>query len=228
TNSSVIAGRLLGVGAAPRPLREIDWLGVVARMPGALVVREDGTASLETWIDAARGAARPLRFGAAPQGSMSELAARCFAQKTGLALVHAPFSDMHAPYEALRRGDIELLVDGLPRVLEEVARGDMRVLLVTSGERSPSLPGTPAFGELWGGEDFSDLVLLGVGVTERPRVRSELRHAWEAVARTPAFRNAMVQAGAIVVGSDSTRAGDDLEAEYLRHARLLARFPPSR
>ena len=33
TNSSVIAGRLLGVGAAPKPLREIDWLGIVARMP---------------------------------------------------------------------------------------------------------------------------------------------------------------------------------------------------
>jgi tripartite-type tricarboxylate transporter receptor subunit TctC len=229
TNSSVIAGRLLGVGAAPKPLREIDWLGVVARMPGALVVRaEDGAASLETWIDAARNAARPLRFGAAPQGSMSELAARLFAQKTGVALVHAPFSDMDAPYQALRRGDIDLLVDGLPHVLEEMARGGMRILLVTSGERSPSLPGTPAFGELWVGEDFSDLVLLGVGATERPRVRSELRHAWEAVARTPEFRSSMVQAGAIVVGSDPARARDDLEAEYLRHARLLARFPPSR
>jgi tripartite-type tricarboxylate transporter receptor subunit TctC len=227
TNSSVIAGRLLGVAVAPRPLRSVHWFGTLARMPAALVVRPDHAAGgFEAWVDALRQAGRALRFAAGPPGSMSELAGRFLGQQTRLPLVHVPFDDMDAAYQALHDDEVDLVIVGLPLALRKAATGESRVLLVTGSDRASVLPEVRAFGELWSAEDFSDLVLLGVGAMVPAAVRTAIAAAWDEMRRGPALRAAVEATGAAFAGQGAGPARESLEAEYLRHARLIARFPP--
>jgi tripartite-type tricarboxylate transporter receptor subunit TctC len=140
--------------------------------------------------------------------------------------VHVPFDDMDAAYQALRGDEVDLLIVGLPLALRKAAAGESRVLLVTGADRASALPDVRAFGELWSAEDFSDLVLLGVGAAAPAEVRTAISAAWDEMRRGPALRAAVEATGAAFAGQGAGPARESLEAEYLRHARLLARFPP--
>jgi tripartite-type tricarboxylate transporter receptor subunit TctC len=140
--------------------------------------------------------------------------------------VHVPFDDMDAAYRALDGDEVDLVIVGLPLALRKAATGDSRVLLVTGADRASVLPEVRAFGELWSAEDFSDLVLLGVGAAVPAAVRNAIAAAWDEMRRRPALRAAIEATGASFVGEGAGPARESLEAEYLRHARLIARFPP--
>ena len=170
TNSPLIAGRLLGYGAEFRPIHDFEWHVVLARVPAAVVVRAASPAvTLDEWLERARKAGRPLRVGAGSPGSMSQLAGRLLAAKAGVDMEQAPFADPQEPYAALRRDAVDLVLDGLPQALEESNRGDVRILAVTAAQRTTVLPQVKSFGELWPGEDFSDLVLVGIAASRARR-----------------------------------------------------------
>jgi tripartite-type tricarboxylate transporter receptor subunit TctC len=228
-NTALIAGRLLGHGAQTRPLRDIEWLGVAGRYPHAVIVRDaDPAKSLDEWIASARKAGRPVRLAAGVPGSMGELAGRLLGEKSSLHIVHQETADPDTPYDALRAGVIDALIDGLPNALEEVARTGARILAVTSSQRAAALPDVRAFGEWWPGEDFSDLVLLGVGGSEREDVRGAMRAAWNDVRRRARISGETAKAGAGMIELGDRAARDVIEDEFLRHAGLIARFPPRR
>lgn len=169
SNSVVVAARLLGYGADVRPLHDFEWIGVLARYPNAVVVRADHPAeTLADWVGWAGKSSRPVRAMAGAPGSMSDLAARLLADKAKVAFVHELSSDPQAGYDALRRGTIDVAIDGLPHALAEAGRGDVRILGVTSPARSPALPLVTAFGESWPGEDFSVLGLVATSAAETP------------------------------------------------------------
>ena len=108
------------------------------------------------------------------------------------------------------------------------AAGDVRILAVTSLARSPALPLVTAFGEAWPGEDFSVLALVAMSAAETPEVRAAVRRAWQQAARAPATEAAFGQVGAALLATSERPAKDVLEEAFLRHAGLIARFPPRR
>jgi hypothetical protein len=90
------------------------------------------------------------------------------------------------------------------------------------------VPQARAFGELWPGEDFSDLVLLGIGGGERADIRAEVQRAWHEVRKRPALAADLRQAGATFLGAGDRRVQEAIDDEFLRHASLIARYPPVR
>jgi tripartite-type tricarboxylate transporter receptor subunit TctC len=159
---------------------------------------------------------------------MSDLAARLLADKAKAAFVHESSADPQAGYEALRRGTIDVAIDGLPHALVEAGRGDVRIVGVTSPARSSALPLVTSFGEAWPGEDFSVLALVATSAAETPEVRAAIRRAWQQAARSPAAEAAFAQAGATLLASSERPAIEALEEAFLRHAGLIARYPPRR
>jgi tripartite-type tricarboxylate transporter receptor subunit TctC len=227
--SPLITGQLLGRGAEFRPLRDFYWLAAVARYPSAIVVRASSPLrSLDEWLDAAKKEGRELRYAGAFAGSMSVLAGRLLAAKSGVTMVHEGYADPPAAYAALRDERVDLVIDGLPAALEKAASGDFRIIGVTSARRVSPLPHVRAFGELWPGEDYTDLVLIGVAAGERSDVRAALQRAWNDARHRPLLVQAFADMGASNLALSPGSALDMLEDEFLRHAALLARFPPRR
>jgi len=86
-------------------------------------------------------------FGSIGRGSLSHLAMESLASKAGVKLVHLPFAGSPAAVTALLRGDVQLAVLPAASVVPLGRDGKLKLLAVTSPERSRLLPDLPTLRE---------------------------------------------------------------------------------
>jgi tripartite-type tricarboxylate transporter receptor subunit TctC len=226
TNTQVVSGALLSKSATFNPVEDFDWIGVVGTFGGALMVGPaERAGTFELWLKDAPKRARSLRIGAGAPGSMSMLAAQFLADMLGGQVVETvSISAADTGYAALRLGDIDAYIDGLPNALEEAPLASARILAVSSKDRAAAAPEVPAFGERWPGEDFSTFVAIVAAKSESEAVRGRLKSGWYGINRAGTARKELTAVGITYLGLDLDAAAAYAEREILRHAKLLTRF----
>ncbi len=225
SNTQVVPGALLSKSATFNPVEDFDWIGVVGTFGGALVVgAAERAGTFELWLKDVSQRARPLRIGAGAPGSMSMLAAQFLADMLGGQVETISISAADAGYSALRHGEIDAYIDGLPNALEEAPLASARILAVTSKDRSAAAPDIPSFGERWPGEDFSTFVAIVAAKSESEAVRGRLKSGWYGINRAGTARKELTTIGITYLGLDLEAAAAYAEREILRHAKLLTRF----
>jgi len=225
TNTQVVPGALLSKPATINPGEDFDWIGVAGTFGGALVVGPaERAGTFELWLKDVPQRGRALRLGAGAPGSMSMLAAQFLAEMLGGNVEIVTFFSADTAYAALRRGDIEANIDGLPNALEEAPLVSARILAVSSKDRSAAIPEVPSFGERWPGEDFSTFVAIVAAKTESEAVRGRLKSGWYGINRAGIARKELTAVGITYLGLDLDAATAFTEREILRHAKLLTRF----
>jgi tripartite-type tricarboxylate transporter receptor subunit TctC len=229
TNTQIVPGFLLsGTGAAFNPIEDFDWIGVIGTFGIAVVVGpRDAGKTFDQWLADLPRRGRTIRLGAGATGSMSRLAAQFLAQKLALPVDIVVGSSADAGYGALARGEIDAYFDGLPNALEETPRLKGQILAVTSKDRAPSFPTIPSFGERWKDEDYAQFAGLVVSRKETEAIRARLKSGWYGVNRAGTAKVELEKLGMKYLGLDLETAQSFMEAEFLRHAKLLGRFSRS-
>jgi len=128
--------------------RDIEPITVLAAQPSVLVVSPGVAAdSVESLIAAIRREPDKFTYGSIGRGSLSHLAMASLAMKAGVNLVHLPFPGSPAASTALLRGDVQMAVLPAASVASLAADKKLRLLAVTSPQRSPLLPDLPTLRE---------------------------------------------------------------------------------
>jgi tripartite-type tricarboxylate transporter receptor subunit TctC len=84
-----------------------------------------------------------LSYGSQGNGSNGHLNGELFKQKTGVELVHVPYRGSAPAVSDLIGGQIQLMFDNLPSVIEHIRSDKLRALAVTTAGPSPFLPDVP-------------------------------------------------------------------------------------
>jgi tripartite-type tricarboxylate transporter receptor subunit TctC len=225
TNTQIVAGTLTSRTAAYNPSEDFEWIGIVGAFGNAVVVgSQEQAATFAQWLQELPDRPRPVRIGAGTSGSMGMLAAQFLAAMLRGRAEIVSFDGADGGYAMLRKGEIDAYVDGLPNALEEAPRAGGRILAVTSSERADVLPQVAAFGERWPGEDYSMFIGLVVSRRETEAIRSRLKSGWYGVNRAGLARTELTRVGVSYLGLDLDAAPAYMEREFLRHAKLMARF----
>ncbi|MGE0848740.1 MAG: Bug family tripartite tricarboxylate transporter substrate binding protein [Hyphomicrobiaceae bacterium] len=128
--------------------RDIAPITVLAAQPSVLVVSPGVAAdSVESLIAAIKREPDKFTYGSIGRGSLSHLAMASLAMKAGVNLVHLPFPGSPAAATALLRGDVQMAVLPAASVASLAADKKLRLLAVTSPQRSPLLPDLPTLRE---------------------------------------------------------------------------------
>lgn len=126
------------------PFTELAPISRIVDQPSVLVVNADAparsTAELITLIK--RDAAK-LNFGSIGNGSLSHLCIEAIAMASGAMLTHIPFPGSPQAMTALIRGDVQIACLPAAAVVAQVPTGRIRMLAVTSQQRSALLPDLP-------------------------------------------------------------------------------------
>jgi tripartite-type tricarboxylate transporter receptor subunit TctC len=129
--------------------KDIAPISILASQPSVLVlspgVAADGVESL---LAAIKSAPDKYTYGSIGRGSLSHLAMASLALKAGVNLVHLPFQGSPAAVTALLRGDVQMAVMPAGSVASLAAEGKLRLLAVTSPQRSSLLPSLPTLREV--------------------------------------------------------------------------------
>ena len=128
--------------------KDIAPISILASQPSVLVVSPDVAAdSVESLLAAIRREPDKFTYGSIGRGSLSHLAMASLAIKAGVNVVHLPFPGSPAAVTALLRGDVQMAVLPAASVAALGAGGKLKLLAVTSPQRSALLPALPTLRE---------------------------------------------------------------------------------
>lgn len=132
----------------PYDPKELIGIARVITTPSVLVV---GAAtpfgSVKDLIAAAIRKESKLNYGSTGMGGVNHLTAELFKSVTGVQMQHIPYKGAAPAMADLLGGQIPIMFDSPPTVVEHVRSGRIRALAVSGAERSSLLPDVPTFQE---------------------------------------------------------------------------------
>jgi tripartite-type tricarboxylate transporter receptor subunit TctC len=121
---------------------------LIASAPLILVVHPAlPVKSVKELIAYAKANPGKLNFGSGGPGSTPHLAGEMLKTMAGLQMTHVPYKGGGPALADLVGGQIQLMLENIPSTLPFVKSGRLRVLAVTSKERSPTVPDVPTLDE---------------------------------------------------------------------------------
>jgi tripartite-type tricarboxylate transporter receptor subunit TctC len=139
-------------------LRDFAPVARTAMQPLALLVTPGlPVQTLAEFLAYAR--AQPIRvnYGSAGNGGISHLVPEMFKAATGIQMTHIPYRGSAPAFTDLMAGQVQFMAESVPQAAAYHRQGKVRVLAVTSRERSAALPEVPTVDE----SGFRDFVVVG-------------------------------------------------------------------
>jgi len=128
------------------PLKDFTLITALAAVPTVLVVHPSlSVSSLNDFLR--EGRAKQLAYGSAGNGSVHHLTMAVFLSRTGLQMLHVPYKGGSALVAAVLAGEVQSGWSGIPNVAAHIRAGKLRVLCISTAQRSASLPEVPTCAE---------------------------------------------------------------------------------
>ena len=144
------------------PLRDFTPITALVTVPTVLVVHPSVPAkTLQEFIALAKSKPGELSYGSAGPGSIHHLTMAIFAAQTGIDLLHVPYRGGTNLVSGLLKGEVQSGWSGIPNVLPLIEDGKLRVLCISTEQRSKSVANVPTAIEL-GIERFDYATMMGL------------------------------------------------------------------
>ena len=142
------------------PLKDFTLITALAAVPTVLVVHPAANAnSLSEFVSVAKS--KQLAYGSAGNGSVHHLTMAVFLSRAGLDMLHVPYKGGTALVAAVLAGEVQSGWSGIPNVASHIRSGKLRVLCISTAQRSASLPDVPTAIELgYAGFDIATTIGL--------------------------------------------------------------------
>src|ERR1700752_770447 len=130
------------------PRKDLTLITLLVTQPSVLAVNAAlGVADARALVDVIRRAPGKYAFGSIGAGSLSHLAMEAIALKSGTQLVHVPYASSPQAVTALLRNDVQMVCLPAISIMPQLHAGAIKVLAVSTAERSPLLPDIPTLKE---------------------------------------------------------------------------------
>ena len=204
--------------------KDLAPITVLASQPSVLVAYPGVTAdTVPDLIKLLKADAAKFTFGSIGRGSLSHLAMEALAIKAGVKIVHLPFAGSPKAVTAVLRGDVQLAVLPAGSVVALGREGKLKLLAVTSPQRSPLLPDLPTLGEagIIGVEADAWVGLIAPSATPAP-VLEKIHKEVAAVLKEPDVVSKLAAQFMVPIASTPDAFRAVLKAEHDRWAPIIA------
>ena len=124
------------------PAKDLALITMLTTQPSALVVNAGlGVDTVAGLIDLLKKNPGKYNYGSIGNGSLSHLAMEAIALKSGTQMVHIPYASSPQAMTALLRNDVQMACLPAISVTPHLASGQVKILAITTSQRSALLPG---------------------------------------------------------------------------------------
>jgi tripartite-type tricarboxylate transporter receptor subunit TctC len=194
------------------PIKDFTLITALAAVPTVLVVNPALPASsLNDFVKEAR--ARQLAYGSAGNGSVHHLTMAVFLSRAGIDnMLHVPYKGGSALVAALVGGEVQSGWSGIPNVAGHIKSGKLRVLCISTAQRSASLPDVPTAAELgFAGFDIATVIGLQAPAGLPRDIGARLQAAFAKAIRERDVAERMANLGMVL-----REAGSEHYARFVR------------
>ena len=129
-------------------LKDFQPLILAGNTQNVLAVRNElPVNNVKELLDYAKKNPGKLNYGSTGSGSSNHLSMELLMRMTGTRMTHVPYKGSAPAVLAIIAGDIDVLFDNLPNLLQQIKAGKMKSIAVTGSDLASLLPSMPTVAE---------------------------------------------------------------------------------
>ncbi len=205
---------------ALKDFRALVWAGSTQN---ALVTRKGlNIKSAKELVEYARANPGKLNYGSTGSGSSNHLSMELLMNMTGVKLTHVPYKGSAPAVAALMAGEIDVLFDNVPNVIQQVRAGTVMAIGVSGVKRTALLPDTPTVAES-GIPGFEVNVWFGMQVPAAtpPAIIKQVNAELVKIFREPDVTKRFNDQGVEVVASTPEEFAKLIQGEVAKWSKLI-------
>jgi tripartite-type tricarboxylate transporter receptor subunit TctC len=204
------------------PFKDIAPVSLLSRRPSIVLVHPSlPVKSMAEYIAYARANPGKLNVGPAGAGSFAELGWQWFNSLTGIKVTIINYKGGAPTSAALMSGEVDVALGGLSQMMPHIKAGKVRLIGVTTAERSKVIPDVPTMAES-GAPGFAYEQWIGVGVAAGtpPAIVNRLSTEFARAAKSPEIIAKLEDDGTVIVGSTPEEFRQRIATEAARWRKV--------
>ncbi|MDM0036956.1 tripartite tricarboxylate transporter substrate binding protein [Variovorax sp. J22P271] len=184
------------------PEKDLTPVVAVASAPLALVVAADSPyKTVADVVAAAKAKPGMLNYASSGSGTVAHLATELLQKTAAVKFTHVPYKGAAQGSTDLIGGQIQMYMSSVPTLIGYVKNGKMRILAVTSAQRTADLPAVPTVAES-GFKGFEAVTWFGIaGPAGLPKdVVAKLNGAFNKALQDPEVKKKLASQGTDALG----------------------------
>jgi tripartite-type tricarboxylate transporter receptor subunit TctC len=208
--------------------KDLSGISLGSSVPLAVAVRESlPVNNIKELIAFSKTKPDTLTYGSAGNGSTQHMTGEYFKQVSGASLVHVPYKGSAPAINDLLGGQIDVVFETLPALSAQINSGKIKILAVTSANRSQLLPEIPTLKEA-GLSRFEVVTYYGLlAPADTPKsIIDKLSKAMQDAAKQQETQDFLKKQGAEAIASSPEKTNLIIKEETEKWARVakLAKF----
>jgi tripartite-type tricarboxylate transporter receptor subunit TctC len=177
-------------------VRDIAPIASFNRVPNVMTVNKDVPAkTVAEFIAYVKANPGKINMASSGNGTSVHLSGEMFMAMTGCKMQHVPYRGAAPAITDMLGGQVQVIFDNMPSIIQHIRAGSLRALGVTTADRSPQLPDVPAIGETVKGYEASALFGMGAPAKTPKEIISKLNAEINAVMADPAVKKQLEELG---------------------------------
>jgi tripartite-type tricarboxylate transporter receptor subunit TctC len=184
------------------------------RVPNVMTVNKDVPAkTVAEFIEYVKANPGKVNLASSGNGTSVHLSGEMFMAMTGAKMTHVPYRGAAPALTDLIGGQVQVIFDNMPSVLQHIKSGTLRALAVTSTQRSEQLPDTPTVADTVPGYEASALFGMGAPKDTPKEIIAKLNAEVNAILAEPAIKARLIELGGAPLIQTPEQFGKDIVAE---------------
>ncbi|MFW7340426.1 tripartite tricarboxylate transporter substrate binding protein [Pollutimonas sp. H1-120] len=205
------------------PLKDINAVGLIAKVPHVLVVGKDSPyKSVKDVIEAMKANPGQLTYGSSGIGSTQHIAGVAFGLAVGAEATHVPYKGSSQAHIDIISGEVSMMFDTSSSSMAQIRSGGLRALAVLSPKRSAQLPDVPTLAEsgVSGADMYTWYGMFVTGGTD-PKTVELLNKTLNQTLELPDVRERLLGLGGEITPISAAEMAEMNREEFERFGKLI-------
>jgi tripartite-type tricarboxylate transporter receptor subunit TctC len=177
-------------------LRDIAPVAAFNRTANVMTVAKDVPAkTVAEFIAYVKANPGKVNMASSGNGTSVHLSGEMFMMMSGAKMQHIPYRGAALAITDMLGGQVQVIFDNMPSIIQHIRSGSLRALAVTTAERSELLPDVPVLADAVPGYEASALFGMGAPKKTPPEIIARLNSEVNAVLAEPAIKKRLIELG---------------------------------
>jgi tripartite-type tricarboxylate transporter receptor subunit TctC len=203
-------------------VRDIAPVASFNRVPNVMTVNKDVPAkTVAEFIAYVKANPDKVNMASSGNGTSVHLSGEMFMAMSNTKMQHVPYRGAAPAITDMLGGQVQVIFDNMPSIIQHVRSGALRALAVTTTTRSPQLPDVPTVADTVPGYEAS--ALFGVGAPKKtpPEIIEKLNKEINAVLAEPEIKKRLIDLGGEPLISTPDAFGKMIVAETEKWEKVV-------
>jgi tripartite-type tricarboxylate transporter receptor subunit TctC len=203
-------------------IRDIAPVAGISRVPNVMTVNPEVPAkTVAEFIAYAKANPGKINMASSGNGTSVHLSGEMFKAMTGVEMQHVPYRGSAPAMTDLIAGQVQVIFDNMPSVLQHIRAGKLRALAVTTAARSSELPDVPTVADTV--KDYEASAWFGMGAPKNTptEIIATLNKAINEILAESAMKARLAELGGVPIVATPEEFGKIVQAETEKWEKVV-------